>query len=68
MDKETDRQAQNPAQLPVENKDLPGEGELQEDELDEVGGGSLKLLSEMLSNVSKTRSEISMTFARNAKA
>lgn len=28
---------------------------------------SLKLLGEMLSNVSKTRSEISMTFARNAR-
>ena len=29
---------------------------------------SLKLMSEMLSNVSKTRSEISMSFARNARA
>jgi hypothetical protein len=29
---------------------------------------SLKLMSEILSNVSKTRSEISMTFARNARA
>lgn len=29
---------------------------------------SLKLMGEMLSNVSKTRSEISMTFARNARA
>ena len=29
---------------------------------------ALKLLSEMLSNLSKTRSEISMTFARNARA
>lgn len=28
----------------------------------------LKLLAEILSNVSKTRSEISMTFARNARA
>ena len=28
---------------------------------------SLKLMSEILSNVSKTRSEISMTFARNAR-
>lgn len=28
----------------------------------------LKLMNEMLSNVSKTRSEISMTFARNARA
>lgn len=29
---------------------------------------SLKLMGEMLSNVSKTRSEISMTFARNSRA
>ena len=29
---------------------------------------SLKLMGEILSNVSKTRSEISMTFARNARA
>ena len=29
---------------------------------------SLKLMGEMLSNVLKTRSEISMTFARNARA
>jgi hypothetical protein len=28
----------------------------------------LKLMGEILSNVSKTRSEISMTFARNARA
>jgi hypothetical protein len=28
----------------------------------------LKLMGELLSNVSKTRSEISMTFARNARA
>jgi hypothetical protein len=28
---------------------------------------SLKLMGEILSNVSKTRSEISMTFARNAR-
>ena len=28
----------------------------------------LKLMGEVLSNVSKTRSEISMTFARNARA
>jgi len=34
--------------------------------LDQVTGG--KPLTEMLSNVSKTRSEISMTFARNARA
>ena len=34
--------------------------------LDQVTGG--KLMGEMLSNVSKTRSEISMTFARNARA
>ena len=31
-------------------------------------GGVLKLMGEILSNVSKTRSEISMTFARNARA
>jgi hypothetical protein len=30
--------------------------------------GSYKLMGEILSNVSKTRSEISMTFARNARA
>ncbi len=47
--------------------------ELTSDELDLVVGGSplassLKLMSEILSNVSKTRSEISMTFARNARA
>ena len=29
---------------------------------------NLKLMSEMLSNISKTRSEISMTFARNSRA
>jgi len=28
---------------------------------------NLKLMGELLSNVSKTRSEISMTFARNAR-
>jgi hypothetical protein len=33
-----------------------------------VKGGSPKVMGEMLSNVSKTRSEISMTFARNARA
>jgi hypothetical protein len=44
-------------------------------EIDCVGGGliqemmaSLKLMNEILSNVSKTRAEISMTFARNARA
>jgi hypothetical protein len=31
-------------------------------------GSQLKLMAEILSNVSKTRSEISMTFARNARA
>lgn len=44
--------------------------------LDRVSGGflvqemmsGLKLMGEVLSNVSKTRSEISMTFARNARA
>ena len=45
------------------------------DQLACVAGGSLqdmkvslKLMGEILSNVSKTRSEISMTFARNAHA
>lgn len=50
--------------------------ELSVEELDVVVGGSLvgnllataKLMNEILSNVSKTRSEISMTFARNARA
>jgi hypothetical protein len=44
-------------------------------EVEAVGGGniaqmmaSLKLMGEILSNVSKTRAEISMTFARNARA
>ena len=50
--------------------------ELDDEELDTVAGGfsvgdmmaSLKLMGEVLSNVAKTRSEISMTFARNARA
>jgi hypothetical protein len=50
--------------------------ELSIDLLDVVVGGSLvsevlataKLMGEILSNVSKTRAEISMTFARNARA
>ncbi|MDP1603013.1 MAG: hypothetical protein Q8M03_07080 [Legionella sp.] len=50
--------------------------ELSIDELDVVVGGSLvgellataKLMHDTLSNVSTTRSEISMTFARNARA
>lgn len=50
--------------------------ELRIDQLDAVVGGSMvgnllataKLMNEILSNVSKTRSEISMTFARNARA
>ena len=50
--------------------------QLSDVELDQVSGGflvqevmsGLKLMGEMLSNVSKTRSEISMTFARNARA
>jgi hypothetical protein len=33
-----------------------------------IVAAGLKLMSEILSNVSKTRSEISMTFARNARA
>lgn len=45
-------------------------------EMDGVAGGfliqemmaSLKLMNEILSNVSKTRSEISMTLARNSRA
>ena len=51
-------------------------GMLSDAELDQARGGFLlqeamagmKLMGEMLSNVSKTRSEISMTFARNARA
>lgn len=39
-----------------------------EEQAENVGGGDGKLLGEMLSNVSKTRSEISQTFARNARA
>jgi hypothetical protein len=49
--------------------------ELTAEQLELVAGGliqemmaSLKLMGEILSNVSKTRSEISMTFARNARA
>lgn len=50
--------------------------ELTPEQLELVAGGfliqemmaSLKLMGEMLSNISKTRSEISMTFARNARA
>jgi hypothetical protein len=41
--------------------------ELRDEELALVSGG-LGLMGEILSNVSKTRSEISMTFARNARA
>ena len=49
--------------------------QLSDAELDQVSGGflvqeimsGLKLMGEVLSNVSKTRSEISMTFARNAR-
>lgn len=68
MEKETNFRPLEPTLLPVENSDLPDDGELQDDELDEVNGASLKLMAEMLSSVSKTRSEISMTFARNSKA
>ena len=49
--------------------------ELTLDQLERVTGGSstevvnaVKNVGETLSNVSKTRSEISMTFARNARA
>ncbi|CAN7276530.1 hypothetical protein LJR220_001297 [Bradyrhizobium sp. LjRoot220] len=50
--------------------------ELTAEQLELVAGGSpiqemmanLKLMGEILSNVSKTRSEISMTFARNSRA
>jgi hypothetical protein len=47
--------------------------ELTPEQLESVTGGSLlasglKLMGEILSNVSKTRSEISMTFARNTRA
>lgn len=34
----------------------------------QVKGGDGKLMGEVLGNVSKTRSEISMTFARNVRA
>ena len=50
--------------------------ELTAEQLELAAGGfliqemmaSLKLMGEILSNVSKTRAEISMTFARNARA
>ncbi|MBR1210012.1 hypothetical protein [Bradyrhizobium sp. JYMT SZCCT0180] len=50
--------------------------ELAPEQLERVSGGflsqemmaNLKLMGEILSNVSKTRSEISMTFARNSRA
>ena len=46
--------------------------ELSIEQLELATGGSImdtfKLMSEMLSNVAKARSEISMTFARNARA
>ena len=52
------------------------DGELNDVELDHISGGNviqeamagLKLMGEILSNVAKTRSEIAMTFARNARA
>ena len=40
--------------------------ELTAEEINSVAGG--KLMGEILSNVRKKRSEISMTFARNARA
>ena len=49
--------------------------ELSLEEIELVAGGSrglmensFKLMGEILSNVSKTRSEISMTFVRNSRA
>jgi hypothetical protein len=53
-----------------------GRQELNVEQLERVAGGlriqemmaNLKLMGEILSNVSKTRSEISMTFARNSRA
>ena len=49
--------------------------ELSLEEIELVAGGSkglmessFKLMGEILSNVSKTRAEISMTFARNSRA
>jgi hypothetical protein len=47
--------------------------ELTAEQIEHVAGGdvvqaSLKLMGEILSNISKTRAEISMTFARNARA
>lgn len=66
---ETPEQAQ-PAPEACGAQDAATPGELSDTELDAVSGGaaSLALLNELLSNVSKTRSEISMTFARNARA
>ena len=43
--------------------------ELTDDELNAVSGGYvLDVMYEVLSNVSKTRSDISSTFARNSRA
>ena len=41
---------------------------LKDREIEQVAGGSSKPMGEILSNVSKTRSEISQTLTRNARA
>ena len=60
MTKQTEKPV--PAQ-PAAKAKSKADGALPDAALDQVSGGT-----EMLSNVSKTRSEISMTFARNARA
>jgi bacteriocin-like protein len=50
------------------DRELSRSNELRDEELASVSGGLFGLMGEILSNVSKTRSEISMTFARNAHA
>ena len=56
--------AQSPQGEGPQREGLQREGDepLPETALDQVSGGT-----EMVSNVSKTRSEISMTFARNSR-
>ena len=49
--------------VPAQPKsEMKSDGALHDQVLDQVTGG------EIMSNVSKTRSEISMTFARNSRA
>lgn len=61
---EDDAQAQDGSAAAQEGAELSPE------QLEAVQGGTnaLRLLGQILSNVSKTRSEISQTFARNARA